>query len=149
MELTPQQQSAIRSAFQQYIRDTQRKSFYDRGVLDFLKMYQALPVYSDLDGTLALLETGEVILCHHNQVINTSAEWRYVTDNTNKTIAYICAYKAYPTLSFLAPDRSHASVDCDACYGTGKVKPFGPQAELICNKCSGLGWLPRLDILAL
>ena len=99
---------------------------------------EALPVYSDVGGSLLLAPNGD-ILClptdsHGPPTLERDPQWQLV--------ARVKAAEKYPQLKALLPIRDDQSVQCHSCNGSGAVSVGG--VSLTCGKCRGLGW--RLDV---
>jgi hypothetical protein len=94
--------------------------------------HRALPVYSDLGGTLFITPSLEVLaLDHDGGVVPTpepSENWRLV--------ALVSAAEKYLELQCLIPPRPPNALPCSPCGGTGRVA----QLNTRCGKCCGLGW---------
>jgi hypothetical protein len=104
---------------------------------------QALPLYEDLGGCIAIRPDGELIFVESNvdwSKPNVSARelepmWR--------TIALASGSRRYPELRELLPPRGAEDIDCPDCAGTGRLREPPTRAGLICSACHGVGWRSR------
>ena len=100
---------------------------------DVARIYEALPVYSDVGGTLFLTPRSR-ILCLPTDSVDLqeehSPEWRLV--------ALVRAVEKFPELHPLLPVRPDNAPACAACSGRGSVA-----GGLRCGACLGLGWPVR------
>lgn len=100
---------------------------------DVARRYDALPVYSDIGGTLFLTPSSKV-LCLPTDSVDLqeehSLEWRLV--------ALVRAVEKFPELQPLLPVRPDNAPACAACSGRGSVA-----GGLRCGACLGLGWPVR------
>jgi hypothetical protein len=94
--------------------------------------HQALPVYSDMGGTLFLTSALDVLTLDHNGGAapkpETSEKWRL--------IAVVSGAERYPELQCLIPARPPDALQCSACAGTGRLALSNAR----CGECCGLGW---------
>ena len=97
------------------------------------RRFGALPVYSDVGGTLLLTPTGQVLLLGEDVDLNVPPEappdWCLV--------AKIAAVEKFPELSLLLPTRPDAAPNCPVCDGTGRLL----EMQARCGTCLGLGWV--------
>ena len=105
----------------------------DQRLLHLAEAHDGLPVYSDMGGDLLLLPDGNVIVFG-----NDDKEGEPVSDSW-ATIAYLSAAKRFPELKSMVPKRPDNAEDCQACMGDGQV--VVGSLEILCGKCSGLGWI--------
>lgn len=100
---------------------------------DLARRYDALPVYSDVGGTIFLTPSSKV-LCLPTDSVDLqeehSPEWRLV--------ALVHAAEKFPELQPLLPVRPDNTPACAACSGCGSVA-----GGLRCGACLGLGWSVR------
>jgi hypothetical protein len=90
----------------------------------------ALPVCSDVGGTLLIDEAGEIVhFDDERRVIEP------VGDRIWANVALVSASHRFPSLSALHPKRPEAARDCSACQGTGT------RGAILCGVCGGTGWL--------
>src|SRR5262245_52101742 len=105
----------------------------DNELKSIASKYQALPVYSDMGGTLFITPRLEVLaLDHDGGAVPTrelSEKWRLV--------AVVSAADKYPELQSLIPSRPPDALQCSHCGGTGRVARLNAR----CGECCGLGWL--------
>ena len=92
----------------------------------------ALPVYSDWSGSLAVTPDGEVLFYDSE-----SGQVTPVTDDAWSIVAAVSAAQKYPDLRDMLPDRPPTAKSCGVCSGTGRQMP----GKAFCGKCSGLGWI--------
>jgi hypothetical protein len=97
---------------------------------DVARRYDALPVYSDVGGTLFLTLSSKVLCMPADSVDlqeEHSPEWRLV--------ALIGAAEKFPELQSLLPVRPHNAQPCGTCSGRGSLV-----GGMRCGECFGLGW---------
>ena len=97
--------------------------------LDVASRFDALPVYSDMGGTLFITPSLQILVMRHDEDTlreECSPEWSLV--------ARVAAAERFPELRQLLPTRPTGAADCSVCGGTGRL--------LIarCGSCFGLGW---------
>jgi hypothetical protein len=100
----------------------------------------ALPVYWDMGGVLALTPNGEVIMFSWDDPTGVQT----VHDAVIRNLALFQASKRYPELQSLAPSRPPDAHECSYCRGTGypsALENSGTE-NVVCH-CGGLGWLPN------
>ena len=98
-----------------------------------VRTFRALPVYSDLGGTLFIREDGEILVSRDSREppeLETQRQWRIV--------ALTQGAAKFPVLAELLPQRADSDEDCISCGGGGRVVVGA--ADLLCGKCLGLGW---------
>jgi hypothetical protein len=91
--------------------------------------FEALPVYSDMGGTLFITPSLQVLVMRSDEGSlseERSSEWRLV--------ALVAAAERFASLKQLLPSRPSAAVDCSVCAGTGRLM------GVRCGTCLGLGW---------
>ena len=97
------------------------------------RRYCALPVYSDMGGTLFLSPTGKVVFLREDGVVvappSGSLNWALV--------ARIAAAEKFPELASLVPTRPTSGPDCPDCGGAGRRS----ELRFRCGTCLGLGWV--------
>jgi hypothetical protein len=95
----------------------------------------AIPVYSDMGGTLFIRPDGEILLlCHDSDEppqIEPDPHWRLW--------AKVAGAEKYPELRVLLPIRDENATECRSCCGRGRV--LIGETSLRCGDCCGLGWL--------
>jgi hypothetical protein len=93
-------------------------------------LHHALPVYSDLGGTLFITSELKVLMSQSDDSLSivpeSSEDWRLV--------ALVSASEKFPALRCLLPARPADMPQCAQCGGSGKIKQFR------CGECFGLGW---------
>jgi hypothetical protein len=92
----------------------------------------ALPVYSDMSGSLVLTPEGKVL--HYNSDSEFVSE---VSDDKWKKIAAVSAVETFPTLAGLLPPTPPSAISCRSCSGRGKLF----DGKVLCGECGGLGWI--------
>jgi hypothetical protein len=98
------------------------------------RTHRALPVYADVDGTLFLTPTGEVLMKRGQD-----ANAPLVPEQSAhaRVVALIAAAERFPELAEIIPARPASATTCQDCEGEGKVL----NGMIRCGNCSGLGWL--------
>jgi len=129
----------IVNATHQYIAERAKT---DPDSAAFIKTLDALPLYADWVGGVALRSDGELVgfLWDEPQSIKVEA------DPHLRFLAVVEGSKDYAELSCLAPIRSADDRDCPLCDGTGRVpglEEAGIELKNILCYCGGAGWLPR------
>ena len=118
-------ETRIRRRLAEYVSDSTAE------LRDVVRQYDALPVYSDVGGTLFLTPTLNV-LCLPADGVDVqeehSPEWRLA--------ALVRAAERFPELQSLLPVRADDTPPCAACSGRGSLLN-----GLRCGCCLGLGWL--------
>jgi hypothetical protein len=99
----------------------------------------ALPVYSDLGGTLFVRPDGEILFLEHDSPDEPKVE----RDPAWRLSALVSGAEKYPELRPLLPVRGKGARECDACAGRGRVQIGEAGRGILCGRCRGLGWLPR------
>ncbi len=107
----------------------------------FVENLNALPLYADGGGGVALRSDGELIgfLWDEPQSIKVEA------DPHLRFLALFEGSQSHPELACLAPVRTAEDRDCGVCGGTGRVPGIEEseiEIKLRCY-CGGAGWLPR------
>lgn len=121
--------SSISAHLEALIRSERAASDEERTVA---RTTNALPVYSDLLGTLAFTPEGAIL--YYN---SESGEVTPVRDDAWPVIAAVSAAEKYPDLRGIVPERPRTAKVCSFCSGTGREL----QAKAFCGNCSGLGWV--------
>lgn len=105
-------------------------------VVEAVRASGALPVYSDLGGTLFLRPDGEILALEHDSddapQIEADPGWRMT--------ALVVGAETYPELRPLLPVRAARLPDCAACAGRGRVRIGEIDTGILCGNCFGLGW---------
>lgn len=107
----------------------------------FVQTLDALPLYADWGGGVALRADGELIgfLWDESQSIKVE------TDPHLRFLALVTGSERYPELASLSPQRTANDRDCPLCNGTGEVaglREHGIDTKVIRCYCGGAGWLP-------
>jgi len=98
--------------------------------LDVASQFKALPVYSDLGGTLFITPSLQILSVRSDNttvVEEHAPQW--------KLVAFVAAAERFPELSQLLPARPDGVDVCTACSGAGRLKH-----GVRCGACFGLGW---------
>jgi hypothetical protein len=91
--------------------------------------HRALPVYSDINGSLLITPSLEIIaLDNDGHLLPASEQWRLV--------ALVSAAERYSDLQCLLPTRPEDASQCSVCEGRGWLL----QPDMRCGECCGLGW---------
>jgi hypothetical protein len=98
----------------------------------------ALPVYSDMGGTLFIRPDGEVLFL---EIDSEDDEPRPLADEAWRMTAVVVGAERYPELRPLVPSRPADTPDCDACAGRGRIRVAESDQRFLCGRCYGLGWL--------
>jgi hypothetical protein len=102
---------------------------------DVAGQFDALPVYSDMGGTLFITPTQQILCMRSDDSVvheEQSPEWRLV--------ALVAAAERFPELKQLLPVRPVGVSLCTVCSGTGRL-----HQGFRCGSCCGLGW-PSLGL---
>jgi hypothetical protein len=97
----------------------------------------ALPVYSDMGGTLFLRPDGEILVLGSGPEDD---EPRIETDPGWRITAIVVGAEEDPELRPLLPVRPSGTEDCEACAGHGRVHVGEIDHRFLCGRCHGLGW---------
>lgn len=117
-------QALIRPRLAEYLSDAGAE------FRDVARQFEALPVYSDLGGTLFITPSLQVLTMRSEETIlgeECSPQWRLV--------ALVVAAERFPELAQLLPVRPGNVAPCAMCSGTGRL-----QQGVRCGSCFGLGW---------
>jgi hypothetical protein len=131
---TPDQRTLIELLVKRWLASPVRSD-----LIDAVRVSGALPVYSDMGGTLLLRPDGEILFLDSNSgddepPIETDSGWRIT--------AVVVGAEEYPELRPLLPNRPSGTEDCAACAGLGRVRIGETDRPILCGRCHGLGWLP-------
>jgi hypothetical protein len=99
-----------------------------------IRRAQALPVYSDIGGTLLLTPTGEIL----RSPIDSTGSPTPEPDLRWRLLALVRAADKYPQLMQLRPIPDQDSTQCLVCTGNGSINVG--RVVAICGTCHGLGW---------
>jgi hypothetical protein len=100
---------------------------------------QALPLYADMGGCVAIRPDGELISVDWDK----PKDWTRETQPRWRTIALAVGSWKYPALVDLLPARGPEDRDCVECAGTGRRVEPPVLAGLICEACLAVGWRSR------
>jgi len=104
------------------------------------RQYDALPLYGDMGGSLALRPDLEIIAIPDDPRERMHVE----TDPLWRTVALVRGSKRFPQLAELIPKRPSDADTCPSCNGTGIFTiPEMPALKNLGCSCGGLGWLPK------
>jgi hypothetical protein len=99
---------------------------------------QALPLYSDMGGCIAIRPTGELIGWAWDSPFEDV--WP-VEDLRWRAIALAHGANRHRELRALLPRRPSNARDCKECKGTGKAPPSFEDSGWHCFSCTGVGWI--------
>jgi len=128
----------IVDATRQYIAE--RTTTFPK-IAAFVETLDALPLYSDWGGGVALRSDGELIGFLWDEPQSIKVE----TDSHLRFLAAVAGSEKFPELACLAPLRSADDRDCPVCDGTGEVAGLaaaGIDTKILRCYCGGAGWLP-------
>jgi hypothetical protein len=106
----------------------------------FVATLDALPLYADWGGGVALRSDGELIGFLWDEPQSIKVE----TDPHLRFLALVSGGERYPELASLSPKRTAHDRDCPVCGGSGHViglEAYGMGTTIRCY-CGGAGWLP-------
>jgi hypothetical protein len=117
-------QQIIRRRLNEYLTDPAAKYW------DVASRFEALPIYSDMGGTLFITPTLQVLMQSDGGAPSevSSPEW--------KLVAFVAAAERFSELKQLLPTRPDDALDCSLCAGTGRI------LGVRCGSCLGLRWPP-------
>jgi len=107
----------------------------------FVVTLDALPLYTDWGGGVAIRPDGELIGFLWDEPQSIKVE----TDPHLRFLALVTGSERYPELALLSPQRTSNNRDCPLCKGTGEVdglKEHGIDTKVVRCYCGGVGWLP-------
>ena len=107
----------------------------------FVETLDALPLYADWNGGVALRPDGELIDFLWDEPQSIQVE----TDPHLRFLALVTGSERYPELAPLSPKRTSNDRDCPSCHGTGRLlelEAHGVDTTNIRCYCGGTGWLP-------
>ena len=128
----------IQDATRQYILERQNTH---PEIADFVKKVDALPLYVDMGGGVAIRSDGELIGFIWDEPESIQIE----TDQGFRFLALVVGSQKYPELACLRPVRTADDRDCPLCEGTGRLRELeqaGMDTTQIRCYCGGAGWLP-------
>ena len=100
-----------------------------------------MPLYHGWTGTVFLTTSGEFIF--RDEEADPPAI-RPETDESTRLISLAIGAEQYELLANLLPERPLHEENCELCAGSGRTRlPNG--SSLLCNQCSSLGWLGRIE----
>ena len=98
---------------------------------------QALPIFPDISGCLALRPDGSFVFCEWDTWICTEE-----IEPVFRLVGLVNGSEKYPELKALLPARPENAVTCKECKGTGRFIIEDQVAEnIFCGQCSGMGWI--------
>jgi hypothetical protein len=130
---TPEQRTLIESLVKRWLVSPVRSD-----LINAVRVSNALPVYSDLGGTLLLRPDGEILFLDSG---SGDDEPQIETDFGWRITAVVVGAEEYPELRPLLPIRPSGTEDCEACAGLGRVRIGETDVRILCGRCHGLGWL--------
>jgi hypothetical protein len=130
---TPDQRALIRSLVERWLASPVRSD-----LINAVRVSGALPVYSDMGGTLLLRPDGEILSLGSD---SEDGEPQVETDFGWRITAVVVGAEQYPELRPLLPIRPSGTEDCKACAGVGRVRIGGTDRHILCGRRHGLGWL--------
>ena len=107
----------------------------------FVDTLDALPLYADWGGGVAMRPDGELIGFLWDEPQSIKVE----TDPHLRFLALVTGSERYPELASLSPQRTSNDRDCPLCNGAGEVaglKEHRIDTKVIRCYCGGTGWLP-------
>ena len=110
-------------------------------IATFVATLEALPLYADWGGGVAMRPDGELIGFLWDEPQSIKME----TDPHLRFLALVTGSERYPELASLLPQRTSNDRDCPLCNGTGEVpglKEHGIDTKVVRCYCGGAGWLP-------
>lgn len=131
--ITPDLQTLIRSLVERWLASPDRP-----GLTGAVRASGALPVYSDMGGTLLLRPDGEILFLDD---ASEDDKPRLETDEGWRITAVVVGAEKYPELRPLLPIRPAVAEACDACAGQGRIRVAEVSHGFLCGTCRGLGWL--------
>jgi hypothetical protein len=94
--------------------------------------HRALPVYSDINGSLLITPSLEVIALNNAGNLLPPSE----QSGRSRLVALVSAAERYPDLQCLLPTRPEDASQCHVCEGRGWLL----QPDMRCGECYVLGW---------
>jgi len=110
-------------------------------IAKFVDTLDALPLYADWGGGVAMRPDGELIGFLWDEAQSIKVE----TDPHLRFLALVTGSERYPELGSLSPQRTSDDRDCPLCNGAGEVadlKEHGIDTKVVRCYCGGAGWLP-------
>ncbi|HXM47940.1 MAG TPA: hypothetical protein VN956_08720 [Pyrinomonadaceae bacterium] len=107
----------------------------------FVETLNALPLYADWGGGVAMRPDGELIGFLWDEPQSIKIE----TDPHLRFLALVTGSERYPELAPMSPKRTPNDRDCPSCGGTGRLldlEAHGVDTTHIRCYCGGTGWLP-------
>jgi hypothetical protein len=130
---TPDLKTLIRSLVERWLDSPDRPD-----LTETVRASGALPVYSDVGGTLLLRPNGEILFL---DAVTGDDEPQLETDQGWRITAVVVGAERYPELRPLLPIRPAVAEKCDACAGQGRIRVAEISHGFLCGTCRGLGWL--------
>jgi hypothetical protein len=139
--LAPEMSATIRRLVERWLQGPDKE-----GIADMVRKAVALPIYSDMSGTVHFLRCDGEILVNFDTPdppqIEDDPKWRL--------IALAHGVKKFPELAPLLPNRSPSAIDCPHCGGRGWIAFGGStDSEFGCEPCATLGWIDEASALGL
>jgi hypothetical protein len=131
--ITPDLQTLIRSLVERWLASPDRAD-----LTEAVRVSGALPVYSDMGGTLLLRPDGEILFLED---ASEDDEPQFETDEGWRITAIVVGAERYPELRPLLPIRPAVAEACGACDGQGRIRVAEISRGFLCGTCRGLGWL--------
>jgi hypothetical protein len=131
-------QEWIESAIREYV-DAARNGTYESaaGIAKTVREMNALPLWSDWSGGVAIRPDGELIGFLWDEPDSIKVE----TDPHLRFLACVVGSERFPALTYLKPQRTVEDRDCASCSGSGVIPGFESRKSIRCY-CGGSGWLP-------
>jgi hypothetical protein len=107
----------------------------------FVETLDALPLYADWNGGVAIRSDGELIGFLWDEPQSIKVE----TNQHLRFLALVEGSQSHNELSCLVPIRTADDRDCPLCSGTGRLRELevaGIDTTQIRCYCGGMGWLP-------
>ena len=131
MRLAPESLRAVETALAEYLKQP------GHGDADFSARHQALPLHAGWTGTTYLTTSGEFWFRNFEY---DPPRIESDLNESSKLVALIVAAERHPQLTVLLPSRPPDATTCAECDGKGQIT-IGNLSNIICGRCSGLGWL--------
>jgi hypothetical protein len=133
--VTPEQSAFIRARVERF--DLEAPEGMRRFHSSFVRVHNALPLYSDWTRTFAIREDG--VLVHWD-----TEEWPGIeepSDRREVNLVLVQGAARYPELKGLIPARPDNALTCDSCQGSGHIPGLPEELKSVICKCGGIGWL--------
>src|SRR5438128_286548 len=130
MNLPSESLRVVKTALAEYLEQPGHDDAY------FSEHHQAFPLYAGWTGTTYLTTSGE--FWFRNFEYDPPRIERDLNDSS-KLVALVLAAEVHPQLTVLLPSRPADATSCSECGGKGRIT-IGTLSNIICGRCSGLGW---------